>query len=94
MEIIFKPEGDLLDIETWDDFARTLIGLAELPVVKISLDLSLVNRISSSYIGTILNTFKNLNEQGKELALTNVSPKLYALLEMLKLTEMIPVKKA
>ena len=94
LDVIVKPHTDLVDFHNWDEFAEKLNKLAEMDLDVIILDLSNVQRMSSNYIGSVISTFKNLNEKGRELIIVNTMPKLYELFEMLKLTDMIRIEKA
>lgn len=93
-ELIIKPEGDLVDFQVWDEFAEIIAATVELCPRKLVLDLANVTRMSSNYIGSIISNYKAAQEKGKVIALTNVSPRLYELLQMLKLTDVMPIFKA
>lgn len=94
LEIVIRPEGDLVDFHAWDNFAELLNTLTRASVKTITLDLASVNRMSSNYIGSIISNFKSAQESGQAMTLTNVRPKLFELLEMLKLTDIMPIRRA
>lgn len=93
-DIIIRPHGDLIDFHAWDEFAEMLAGLVEKGQSAIIIDMAEVKRISSNYIGSIISSYKTANENGRKMTLINVGPKLYDLLEMLKLTETMDVERA
>jgi anti-anti-sigma factor len=91
--LILKPEGDLVDFHSWDSFAEILSKMVQLTPENVILDLVHVNRMSSNYIGTIISNHKTASENNKTLTLVNVRPKMFELLEMLKLHEVINVER-
>ena len=93
LEIIVRPTGDLVDFQAWDDFAESLHKIVDLNPVKLVLDMSMVSRMSSNYIGTIISNTKTAKEKGGAFELINVQDKLFDLLEMLKLTEVMTITK-
>ncbi|MEW6266824.1 MAG: STAS domain-containing protein [Thermodesulfobacteriota bacterium] len=93
-EVIIRPRGDLIDFQAWENFAEVLSRVVNLDCPRIAIDLAEVNRVSSNYIGSIISTYKTAEDQGRKMILVNVQPKLYELLEMLKLTEMMTVVRA
>jgi anti-anti-sigma factor len=93
-EIIIRPEGDLVDFNAWDDFADVLSKLVDTGDGALVLDLAKVNRMSSNFIGTIISGFKSSKEKGREFKVINVNSKLYELLEMLKLNEVMDIQPA
>ncbi|MFH1135900.1 MAG: STAS domain-containing protein [Pseudomonadota bacterium] len=93
LEVLVRPTGDLVDFHSWDDFAEALHKIVDLKPKKVILDMGLVGRMSSNYIGTIISNTKSAKEKGLGFELINVQDKLFDLLEMLKLTEVMPISK-
>ena len=94
LEFIIRPDGDLVDFQTWDEFAELMSAAVNLCPQKLILDLVHVTRMSSNYIGSIISNHKAAQESGKIIALINVNAKLYELLQMLKLTDVMPISQA
>ena len=93
-EIVIRPTGDLVDFLAWDEFSEVMSRVTETGKAKVVVDMAAVNRMSSSYIGSIISSFRTARENEKEMILVNVNAKLYELLDMLKLTEMMVIERA
>lgn len=92
-EIVVKPYGDLVDFNGWDQFAESMSQIVLSAPDKITLDMISVTRISSNYIGTVISSSKAAEEKGKKIRIINVQPKLYDLLDMLKLTTIMSIER-
>ena len=90
-ELIIKPEGDLVDTLKWESFADLLTAVARSLDGALVLDLINVNRIASNYIGTIIAAFKEIGDKGS-MKVVNVKPRLYELLGILRLTEVLTIE--
>lgn len=92
-EIIIKPKDDLLDYREWDEFSRALTGIVDNNGNDIIIDLESVNHMSSSYIGSIIAACQTAERQGKNFRLINVGGRLYDLLDMLNLTDILSIDR-
>jgi anti-anti-sigma factor len=93
-DLIIRPQSDLVDFQSWDEFAETVTRLVEMNVKELVLDLGHVNRMSSNYIGTIISAYRAAAEKGNLVRLVQVRPKLYDLFQMLKLTDVMTIERA
>lgn len=94
IEVVIRPDGDLVDFEEWDRYAELMTKLVESKIDRLVVDLLAVNRMSSNYIGSLISTYKAVEEAGNEMKLINVSDKLFELMEMLKLTALMKIERA
>ncbi|MEW5723842.1 MAG: STAS domain-containing protein [Thermodesulfobacteriota bacterium] len=92
-EVIIRPSGDLVDFRGWDEFAETLTRVVETGRNKVVLDLGAVNRMSSNYISSVIDSYNLAQERGREMVLINVSDKLYDLLDIFKLTTTMKIHR-
>ena len=82
---VVSLRGDLLDERDMSLFQQKIHSLATDDIKKVVVDLSLVNRINSDGLSTLISTVQNLRRTGGDLRLANIDKNLQNILTITKL---------
>lgn len=77
--------GGDIDLHQSPGFHQKLVELCSEKPARLILDLSEVNYIDSSGIGTLVEIFRRLNKEGRKLVLVSPSERVRSVLEITKL---------
>ena len=82
---VVSLKGDLLDDEDISLFRQKIQSLATDDIKRVVVDLSLVNRINSEGLSTLISAVQNLRRTGGDLRLAHIDKNLQSILTITKL---------
>ena len=92
METRLAINGDVTDVESWDEFSQELTAAVDAGVDKLVLDMERVTYLNSSALGSIVSAQKKITDREGQMVLVNVSKKLLQFLELYNLTEILIIE--
>ena len=84
---VVSLKGDLLDIEDRSVFQRKIQSLATDDINRVVLDLSMVNRINSEGLNTLITAYDTLRKSGGDLRLARIDKSLHDILAITRLVQ-------
>ena len=85
---VAKPLGEHLDFETVGIFRREIESVGG-SGNKVVLDMSELQFVDSSGLGALLSLLRRLSSEGGDLRLAGVTPSVAALLQLVRLDQII-----
>jgi anti-sigma B factor antagonist len=79
------------DIKTLRDSIMSIVGQAER--IKLILDFGNVRFLSSAVLGLLIRLSKRIYEQGGQLKLCNINPKIFEVFKITRLTTTFDIHK-
>ncbi|MCK5782832.1 MAG: STAS domain-containing protein, partial [Desulfobacterales bacterium] len=73
METRLAINGDVTDVESWDEFSQELTAAVDAGVDKLVLDMERVTYLNSSALGSIVSAQKKITDREGQMVLVNVS---------------------
>jgi anti-sigma B factor antagonist len=93
------PEGDIaylvlnthkLDMSNTVEFKKKIVQIAQTET-RVILDISQVEFVDSSGLGSILSFLRDLRTRGGELRLCGVQPRVMAMFELVRMQKIVPI---
>jgi len=86
--------GEVLDNSNADVFSGLLMSLYSNDIRFVMIDMKRLGFLSSAGVGSILGTVELFREKEGDIVLTNLSDKIYRILEVLNLDEYLTLCKS
>ena len=90
---ILKLEGSLIAGEAERAFSEEAEGLVRDGVRTIVVDLAGISFVDSSGLGSLIHCYKECTQAGGGMRLRRVSDQLRGLLEIARLTDLMPIEE-
>jgi anti-sigma B factor antagonist len=87
---VVTPQSEHLDFENVGDFRRQMDEIVA-EVNRVVLDMGNLEFVDSSGLGAILSLLRRLSAEGGDLRIAGVSPTVAALLQLVRLDQIIEV---
>ena len=87
---VVQAHGEI-DLQQSPAFHQVLVGLCAEKPKRLIIDLSEVNYIDSSGVGSLVEVFRRLKKEGNKLILVNPSERVQSVLEITKLDQFFAV---
>ena len=92
VKIVNFVESKILDEANIEDIRKQLIALAESKDrLKILLDFSNVDHLSSAALGMLINVNNRVKQQNGQLRLVNIKPQIMEVFEITKLNKLFKI---
>jgi len=88
--VIVEPEGEIT-IEESPGFHKSLLEICRETPTRLIVDLHQVSYMDSSGVGTLVDAYRKLGDNGGKMALVGLTPAVRSVFEITRLDRFFPI---